>query len=274
MSKIADSIRDNDLQFVIPYASKMFYSYISKDDKALCFMLNKGFIESKSLEVCYAFSLFLDNTLGDSFTIVGKIDKVRLTNDTIVYRQRVLFTSLSLLLPILSNFNVVLTIPKTFKIGISQMSRCFDSIPSLESYMEFKSSAKYTLDTWLTDCCLIQLLIFCNIEKVEFNSYRSINDILIPGLLDRAPYVCGSFDSKLHKSSVLIPPREYLVIKNTLGVDIDILTNSLELQHDTLSKNYSILYKNESIPIYGFTTRNIKQDISQKGGISNGSKGN
>lgn len=260
MSKIADLIKKEKVSFVIPYASKLEYSTIGKDDKALTYIINKGYIESESMEVCYYFSLFLESTLVNKFARVGNVEKIRLKNNLSVFRQRVYFTDLSLLFQILKQFDVVLVIPSSFKIGISQMSNCLDSIKDLEMYFNDKKNLKYSLDTWLTDCCLVQLYIMCMIDGISINFYKNLNTMLKDGLLNRAPYICISQDKKKHISSIFIPPKEFLMLKNDNGVLIDLLSDYLEKQHNKYQHEYTQRSNDVDVPIYGFTTNNIKQD--------------
>ena len=61
-------------KFVVPCAGKMFRSSISKDDKALCFVINKGYFETTDL--ISMLSILDYTTKVNDIVLVGKIEKV------------------------------------------------------------------------------------------------------------------------------------------------------------------------------------------------------
>lgn len=258
MSKLVDMLKKEKVHFVIPYASRLKYTNISKTDKALVFTIDKGYLETSNMDTCYYLSLFLKQTQCGKFVEVGNIEKIVLSNKSIVYRQRFYFTDFPLLLKVISQFDGKVIVTDTFKIGIQQMINCLDSVPTLERYFSSKHTTCYTLDDWLTDCCLLQMYILASIDKVNIELYKSYDELLQEGILNRAPYLSGVNDGS--HTSIIAPPYEYLVGYRSSGELVDLLSDELEKRHHINCKDYKIKYKGKDIPIYGFTTHNIELD--------------
>ena len=254
MSKEAEHLKLNNISFIIPQISSLEYSNISKTDKALCYVLDRGFIEAESLKSCYLMSTFLCSTLSNKFFKVGSIDKVKLKTQKTVFRQRIYFTDLSLLLSILSNFSIDLIIPKSFRVRISNFVNCNECIPNLTKYLKKKGYTNYSLDSWLTDSCIIQLFILCKLDNVNLSLYKSLSKIYKKGLLVRAPYICGDFSLIKKRSSLVVLPSD--IVKNNTYDGI--------LSNTGLSSSYTIKHNNKSVPMFGYTLRNVKHD---KGGL-------
>ena len=62
-------------KFVVPCAGKMFHSNVTDKNKALCFVLNKGYIQTDTLEEMKKFKRKIKKNYETIFS-VGNIDKV------------------------------------------------------------------------------------------------------------------------------------------------------------------------------------------------------
>lgn len=255
MGRYTSVMHESKISFVIPIAGKMRQSRIGKNDKALCFSLDRGYIESRSYDACVITSRFLDLTLKSNFILIGKVDKVLLKSGEVVYRQRVYFTSIATLVKISANFGIDIIITDSFKVGISQISRCVDWVSDLEMYSKNLLSDGLSLDMWLTYCCIVQLYILCEEESVRLVLPKPIESYLVDGLLVRAPYICGSFSQDGRGSTVVIPPEEAYIVK---GVDLLSCATSKVLAKRC--RGYIKIWHNIRIPIYGLTTKNIAID--------------
>lgn len=258
MSKLVDMLKKERIKFVIPYASKLKYTGISKTDTALVYTIDKGYLETYSMDTCYYLSLFLRQTQCGKFIEVGNIEKIILSNKNIVYRQRFYFTDFPLLLRVIGQFNGKIVVPDTFRIGIQQMTNCIDAIPMLDKYFSSKCLSGYSLDEWLTDCCLVQVYMLSKMDNVFLDLYKSLDILFREGILNRAPYLSGVNDGS--HTSIVVPPSDYLYELRSSGEQIDLLNDELEKRHHVNSSNYKIKYKGIDVPIYGFTKHNIELD--------------
>lgn len=225
-------------KLVIPSAGKMFKSNISKSDRALCFCINKGYFESESLSELLC--LLDDCDSYSSIIVVGKTEKVRLSGSrTIVYRQRVFFKSLIDILNICKLNGFRFDLSNSFRISINNVLNCVEDLVYLEVL-----AARFgeTIDTWLTNCCIIHLSHLLLSMDMYSNIIKYSTRILHgkEGYLDRAPFLISSYS-------------------------IDNSTSGLFLGHDIEDKRlYSMTIEDKEKLVYGFTDSNIASDI--KGG--------
>ena len=228
-----------DDKFVIPCAGKMVWSTVSKTDKALCFVLNKGFVETDTLEDMLDIIDYIRKH-SDTLLIVGNIDKVKLRNsEKIVYRQRVFYNDLKELILMCASYGMKIEVPDTFRISIDNITRCVDILPYIEKYASFFNE---TIENWLTKTCLIHLKNLLMLYDVLFayNLSLNIDGERAEGYMNRAPFLMSSFDTRLKKSSVFIEPMS--VFDNKKYYESEIINrNDLEL-------------------INGFTLNNIAND--------------
>ena len=70
MSIVRTLTAQNECKLVIPFPGKMFRSNISKRDRALCFVINKGYIDSVSLSNLLS---VLDEFDDEDLIVVGNI---------------------------------------------------------------------------------------------------------------------------------------------------------------------------------------------------------
>ncbi len=223
-------------KFVVPSAGKMFRSSIAKNDEALCFILNKGYIESDSL-----FTLQdLVNKVSDiaEFVIVGTIQGVVVDGVT-VYRQRLFFRSIVKLLKLLHSFGMRFELDTGFHITINNIMNCINELQYLERY-----AAKFdeTIDTWLTNCCIVHLNNLMT-EMGVYNPYEQVTNRILAGrvgYLNRAPFLGGSYSIDTHSSSLVL----------------------LELPLSD-RRMYTVNPDRVDQLIYGYTSSNILKDLKE-----------
>jgi hypothetical protein len=239
ISKKIASGGDNKL--VIPYAGKMFRSNIASDNKALCFAINKGYIEAPSLDEL----LMLLDSIEEipSIIKVGNTEKIHIsTTDTMVYRQRLFFKSLRVMLNICKTLGLKFELTSDFHISINNIMNCTEELVYLERYA---NKFDQTIDVWLTNCCIIHL----NFLLLSMNMYsdlvRTTNKILKnkKGYLDRAPFLIASYD----------------IDKKSSGIFLESNLSDTRL--------YSSVPDSSLYLTFGYTTKNVKSDV--KGGAFN-----
>lgn len=195
----------SDISFVIPCAGKMFYSSINGfSNQALCFVLNKGYLESSDLGSALKIR---DILISNTIVTVGNIDKVKLHNNSIVYRQRFYFKSILEILRYCKVLNIELRVKSSFKIGINNVINIADNLNKLECFAKENGES---IDTWLTNTCLVHLNNLVQIIGVRSNIVNKVEDILRnkKGYLDYAPLLISRYDIIKHTSSVFIEPSE------------------------------------------------------------------
>ena len=227
----------SDSKFVIPFTGKMFRSNIDKHNKALCFLINKGYIETDNLE---AILYILDSiTAVDNVTLVGSINKIK-GKGNICYRQRIFFKSLIDMLKFCKLEGLRFELASDFRVTINSILNCVDELVYLERYaMHFSE----TIDEWLTNCCIVHL----NYLLISLDMYSSLakcSERILrdkKGYLDRSPFLVSSYDIREHKSGIFL--------ECPLGD----------------KRLYSVTPQNKDDMIYGYTTKNIELD--KKAGV-------
>lgn len=233
----AVAIKGNN-KFVVPCAGKMFRSSISKDDKALCFVINKGYFETADLTSMLS---ILDDVLQiKDVVLVGKIEKVRMRyTKNIVYRQRVFFKNLRVFLSFCKVQGVRFELTDDFHISINNIMNCRDDLVYLERYAKrFDES----IDDWLTHCCIIELFFLLKSLNMYSDLGKKSNQFLRGRInyLYRAPFLISSYNIDAKSSGIFLGFKaedKRLYEDDVTGVD---------------------LLK------YGYTQKNIEADI--KGG--------
>lgn len=189
-------------KFVIPCAGKMFRSSIKDGDKALCFLINKGYFETSTLDDMLA--LVDDANKFDEVVLVGDIEKVRLAKTmSIVYRQRIFTKSLNKLCGICSVLGVRVELARQFRVTINNIMNCRDDLPYLERYAKRFGE---TIDEWLTHCCIVELFYYFKSRGISTNMEWMVGRYLDgrENYLYRAPFLVSSYDIKTHSSSVFL----------------------------------------------------------------------
>lgn len=226
-------------KFVVPCAGKMFRSSISKNDKALCFVINKGYFETTDL--ISMLSILDYTTKVNDIVLVGKIEKVRLrTSKIIVYRQRVFFKNLRIFLNFCKVQGIRFELTQDFHISINNIMNCREDLIYLERYAKkFDES----IDEWLTHCCTIELYYLLKSLNMYSDLSKRVN-IYLRGRINylyRAPFLISSYSIDTKSSGIFlgfVAEDKRLYKDDVTGVD---------------------LLK------YGYTQKNVEADI--KGGF-------
>ena len=225
-------------KLVIPCAGKMFRSNISKDDKALCFVINKGYFETSDLTAML--SIMDDCSRFSDIISVGKIEKVKLKSGNIVYRQRIFFKSLKTILNLCKVLGLRFELSPDFRISINNIMNCIEELVYLERYAKrFDES----IDDWLTHCCIIELYNLLKSLGMYSDLGKRANKYLYNrvGYLNRAPFLISSYNIETNSSGIFLgfqPDDKRLYNGRATG--------------DELLK-------------LGYTVKNVQKDI--KGGI-------
>lgn len=192
----------NEDVFIVPTAGKMFKSSTEGGDKALVFVLNKGYLQignlSRMLEVIDA---FIDDP---DLIIVGSINKVRLRKTgVIVYRQRVFIKSVNALMLLCNKFGIDVKLENNFKVSINSVMNCLEDVRYLERYArKFHQS----IDAYLTNCYIIWMHFLLIAYKFKTPYTAQVEHILHgkTGYFERAPFLCGRYSIAKHISSVML----------------------------------------------------------------------
>ena len=225
-------------KFVVPCAGKMFRSSISKDDKALCFVINKGYFETTDL--ISMLSILDYTTKVNDIVLVGKIEKVRLrTSKIIVYRQRVFFKNLRIFLNFCKVQGIRFELAQDFHISINNIMNCREDLIYLERYAKrFDES----IDGWLTHCCTIELYYLLK----SLNMYSDLSKRVNIYLRGRVNY--------LYRAPFLI--SSYSIDTKSSGIFLGFVAEDKRLYKDDVT--------GVDLLKYGYTQKNVEADI--KGG--------
>lgn len=189
-------------KFVVPCAGKMFRSSISKDDKALCFVINKGYFETTDL--ISMLSILDYTTKVEDIVLVGKVEKVRLkATKLIVYRQRVFFKNLRIFLNFCKVQGIRFELTKDFRISINNIMNCREDLVYLERYAKrFDES----IDEWLTHCCIIELFYLLKSLNMYSDLGKRVNSYLMGRInyLYRAPFLISSYNIDTKSSGIFL----------------------------------------------------------------------
>ncbi len=219
-------------KLVIPYPSRMYWSNITRRDKALCFVLNRGYFEAPN---CETILCILDDIQSDTVKFIGSIEKVQLKSGVVVYRQFVVFKSLKAMLNLCRASGVSFELGKDFHITLDSMENCFSEMKTMKQYA---SKFREPVDVWLTNCCIIHINELSKGLHFSCNLDDRVNRILYKrnGYLDRSPFLLSSINKEDRKS--------------VFFVETDI--------NDGRLYSMRILDKNDLV--YGYTTANVKKD--------------
>lgn len=193
----------SSLSLIIPCAGKMFKSSISKNNKALCFCINKGYIESDNLESLYYLIESINQTNPDWLYLVGGMDKVHIKANIYCYRQRVFFYSFINMCEFCKRNGIKVQVAQTFKITIDNILSCMTDLRYLEWYAK---SFDESIDSYLTNTCKVQIFNLLQSKNMTTHLRYEVDSILCnkSAYLERAPFLVGTYDSKKHTSSVFI----------------------------------------------------------------------
>lgn len=224
-------------KFVVPCAGKMFRSSISKGDKALCFVINKGYFETTDL--ISMLSILDYSTKVNEIILVGKIEKVRLrTSKIIVYRQRVFFKNLRIFLNFCKVQGIRFELAQDFHISINNIMNCREDLIYLERYAKrFDES----IDEWLTHCCIIELYYLLKSLNMYSDLGKQVNNYLRGRVnyLYRAPFLISSYNIDTKSS----------------GIFLGFVAEDKRLYRDSVT--------GVDLLKYGYTQKNVEADIKE-----------
>lgn len=249
MSQLLELIKEEPFKFVIPTPGKCFKSRIGRRDKVLLLVLNKGYVEADSLDVCYYVTAFLDSHKNSLFIPIGNIEKIKLTSSNkVVYRQRIYFKSFATLLKVLRELKASIIVDKSFEVTTNTLMNVIDDLPVLERYAK---DVKTDVNTWLTN--VFKILIYEACKKLNMTNMLNLTSSVyklpkgVTGYLNRAPLLCGSYSVINHTSSVF---------------RVEDLSNEALYDSDIFDKK--IVGDVKRLLDYGYTDINVRKDI--KGG--------
>lgn len=191
------NIRDLTYRFVLPKPSKCFFVKVGKNENALVFSITQGYIETDTLKDCYYVTAFFLSHKEGYFQVVGKIDKIKKSDGTIIYRQRIKFTSYSTLLQLIREMNATLVVGNEFCIDTNCLEHCGKEIPTLKKYA---SKFKIDINSWLTLAIKLYIHYSCvtyqMLDKLVMNRECLKLKMGTRGFLDRSPYLCDTDKQK------------------------------------------------------------------------------
>ena len=188
------------LRLVVPYAGRMFRSSIGEGCQALCFCLNKGYLEAGDLESLLRAIERMRLSGGDWQVFV---DKIKLRRGGFVYRQRLYFNNLVYMLEACRVCGGEFRFADTFRIGINAVAGVADELKCIVWYA---SQWGETADEYLTNACKVQTYRMLKSRRVPNNIEGEVNDILRgkQGYLERAPFMIGRYNIRTHTSTVYV----------------------------------------------------------------------
>lgn len=187
---------------VIPCAGKMIYSRLTPMNKALCFVLNKAYVQFDTLKEMIIFLRELKEE--DGFYFVGEIEKIKLAySKDLVYRQRLYFKDFGAMLDKIKYFGLGFELDEDFHISIDSIVDCKDALPYLKTYA---SKFNEDIEDYLTNTCIVQISDILSYKGIVNLYEERVNEILSGkvGYLNRAPLILSSFNFEGHKSSVFL----------------------------------------------------------------------
>lgn len=196
-------VLNGSLSLVIPRVGKLAWSNVSKNNRALCFCINKGYVESDNYKSVAYFVIGRNRTCPQWLHLVGKIDKVRLFNGSYVYRQRVFFYSFTNICELCGRLGVSVWLSKDFHISIQNVMNILEYVPALEYYARMYGES---IDTYLTNTCKVQVANVLTSKNIVSGLLTEADYILTGrlGYLDKAPFILGTYNQENKSSAVFL----------------------------------------------------------------------
>jgi hypothetical protein len=229
----------------------MIYSGIGRDDYLLAFVVDKGYIETDSFDICTMTAEYLGGSPLTGAKLIGKIEAVRLASGDLVYRQRLVIQSITRILTICKKLDFGVCFPEGFRVGISQFEYVGDSIGMLSKYYVLYHQEYATLEDWLKNSFLLQFRILLELNGIRYFLDCGFEDDKTIDCLYRSPYVACSVDKYTKISSVL-----------DLGID-KIKYNNKPLfskERGRTAGYYTDNGTEKELFISGYSKRNIRED--------------
>ena len=206
--------------------------------KALCYGITRGYFETNTL----ADMLEIIDALKDlGVTLVFNVDKVKVADTRVVYRQRVFFTKFDKILDVCVKYNC--NINCVDDIALSEP--CYRFLDKDMPYLiKYADKLNMDVETWLVLVFKYYCTVYLQAKHIEHLSL--IDDscreelVGVKGLLDRAPYFLSVCDIK---------NKHFVVLQH-----FDVCNEQL----------YTIIENGTtSMFSYGFTNLNVMADKKQ-----------
>lgn len=219
----------------------MFKSNVTATNKALCFVLNKGYLQTDTLEEMRHFKEVIEEKY-ETVIHVGNIDKIKLDDtNKIVYRQRFFFKNLQLILDVCKYYGFTFEVDKDFEITINNIINCQSDLKYLEIYAK---KFNETITQYLTNTCMVYISDFLKVSDVMVKMPKDMNKCLEgkKNYLERAPFLVVSYSIDKKESGIFIWDKNF---KDNRKFDV-------QKQHTA------------DVVDYGFTEEMIEADIKDK----------
>ena len=223
--------------FYIPTINLMHVK-LNDSIKSLCFGITRGYFETETLEDMLTVVDYLEQT---EIKTIDNIDKIKMNDGTIVYRQRLYFVSLEDIVTVCKKFNFGFNLTDDISISNSSDMNIRKDMVFLEVYA---NQLNMSVEDWLILVfryyCVIYLKYkdLMDLSSIDEDFFAKIKTI--HGLLNRAPYFLSICNIAKHKFVVL----QYFDIEN---------------EHlYTIGDNCTTSFFN-----YGFTNLTVLQDTKR-----------
>ena len=169
--------------------------------KSLCFGITRGYFETDNLEDMLSLVTYLEST---NIKIIDNIDKIKMHDGTIVYRQRVYFVCLEDIVSVCSTKQFGFNLTDDISLTNSSYTNIRKDMPYLETYAD---KLHMSVEQWLI--LVFRYYCFVYLKYKDLMDLSSIDedffaDIeVVKGLLNRAPYFLSICDIAKHKFVVL-----------------------------------------------------------------------
>ena len=275
MSKFSDMIQNSKIKIVFPMAGDLVYATARKD-VAVCFTITSCYVESSNMDILIMFCEYLKRV--SKVKEIGKLSEVNLASyldnelhrvNIQVYRQRLVFSSLTDIIAIAKKFAIDLEITDDFAVKESNLSRVSKTVPYLKQYYKLHENGYHrgTFYEWLTYCLLAQMVLLCRAYSSVISLPKNQPLEMCVGDLFRVPFICGTSSKNSRISSIVVLRNEDYLIHDKSGEII----GSLIEYHDSKFDNFENLEssvvqsksKSKQIKLFGFTLGNVEMDIKR-----------
>lgn len=275
MSKFSDMIQNSQIKIVFPMAGDLVYATARKD-VAVCFTINSCYVESSNMDILIMFCEYLKRV--SKVKEIGSLSEVNLVSyldnelhrvNIQVYRQRLVFSSLTDMIAIAKKFSVDLEITDDFAVKESNLSRVSKTIPYLKQYYKLheKGYHRGTFYEWLTFCLLAQMVLLCRAYSLLISLPKNRLLEMHVGDMFRVPFICGTSSKNSRISSIVILRNEDYLIRNKTGEIIGSLIEYHDSKFDNLESFESTVIQSKSkskpVTLFGFSLGNVEMDIKR-----------
>lgn len=275
MSKFSDMIQNSQIKIVFPMAGDLVYATARKD-VAVCFTINSCYVESSNMDILIMFCEYLKRV--SKVKEIGSLSEVNLVSyldnelhrvNIQVYRQRLVFSSLTDMIAIAKKFSVDLEIADDFAVKESNLSRVSKTIPYLKQYYKLHEKVYHrgTFYEWLTFCLLAQIVLLCRAYSLSISLPKNRLLELHVGDMFRVPFICGTSSKDSRISSIVILRNEDYLIRNKTGEIIGSLIEYHDSRFDNLENFESTVIQSKSkskqVILFGFSLGNVEMDIKR-----------